>query len=76
MIDKLQRWVASGGSVRVARASDSGADVELCTCTGELMERLSSVDLSVLQELSRRGVALGAEERSRANDAEARERQV
>jgi hypothetical protein len=58
LVHKLRQWADSGGSIRVAQLGQAEAVVELCTCTGELMERLSPVAPSVLDELARTGVAV------------------
>jgi hypothetical protein len=52
IIETLRQWELAGGKVRIARLSQTEAVVELCTCTGELMERFSSRDQTVLDDLS------------------------
>ena len=47
-IDDLKRWVLSGAHWRVADISSEQAVVDLCTCTGERMERVESDDPSVI----------------------------
>jgi hypothetical protein len=49
IIEKLLQWELAGGTVRIARLSQTEAEFELCSCTGELMERFSSSDPTVLQ---------------------------
>jgi hypothetical protein len=56
---KLQRWELSGATWRVLRRSVDGAEVELCACTGEPMERLISGDPRLLDFLDRRAEAEG-----------------
>jgi hypothetical protein len=50
-VEKLRRWELSGASWRVAERSGGRAVVELCTCTGELMETLTSSDATLLAYL-------------------------
>ena len=50
--ERLQLWETAGGTVRIARLSQAEALVELCTCTGELMERFASSDPVLLEQLS------------------------
>jgi hypothetical protein len=38
-----------GGTVRISRLSEPEAEIELCSCTGEPMERFWSSDPTVLQ---------------------------
>ena len=47
-VEKLRRWELSGASWRVADRSGGRAVVELCACTGELMETLTSSDTALL----------------------------
>jgi hypothetical protein len=54
VLERIQQWELAGGKVRMQRASHSRVVVELCTCTGELMERLSSSDPAVLDDLRSR----------------------
>jgi hypothetical protein len=56
-VDKLQRWELSGATWRVLRRSEDSAEVELCTCTGEPMERLTSGDPGLLDFLDARAAA-------------------
>jgi hypothetical protein len=49
-VDKLGQWQQSGGTVRIVQLTDTSAVVDLCSCTGEPMERWSTVDReSILQ---------------------------
>jgi hypothetical protein len=50
-VEKLRRWELSGGTWHVLRRSGTHAVVELCACTGEPMERLSSSDRELLDYL-------------------------
>ena len=56
-VSKLQRWELSGATWRVLRRSQDSAEVELCTCTGEPMERLTSSDPGLLEFLDARAGA-------------------
>jgi hypothetical protein len=47
-IDALERWVLFGAYWRVVDLSDERAVVDLCTCTGELVERLESDDRALI----------------------------
>jgi hypothetical protein len=47
-IDGLERWALSGASWRVVDISRERVVVDLCTCTGEPLERLQSDDPSVI----------------------------
>lgn len=47
-IDDLENWVLSGAHWRVVDISNAHAVVDLCTCTGEPMERLESADPTVI----------------------------
>lgn len=54
-IDSLERWVLFGAGWRVVELSDECAVVDLCTCTGELVERRECDDRAVIQYLRRNG---------------------
>ena len=56
-VSRLQRWELSGATWRVLRRSEDSAEVELCTCTGEPMERLTSGDPGLLDFLDARAAA-------------------
>jgi hypothetical protein len=47
-IDALERWVLFGAQWRVIYLSDERAVVDLCACTGELVERLESDDPALI----------------------------
>jgi hypothetical protein len=51
-LDTLRHWELSGGTWRVVRLSATDAVVDLCACTGERMERLSSSDPALLEYLA------------------------
>ena len=50
-IGDLKSWVLSGAHWRVVDISGYHAVVDLCTCTGEPMERLESADPAVIDYL-------------------------
>ena len=43
-VEVLQRWRDSGATYRILHLSDEAAIVQLCTCSGEPVERLESRD--------------------------------
>ncbi len=47
-IDGLERWVLSGAHWRLVDISAERAVVDLCACTGEPMQRLSTSDPAVI----------------------------
>jgi hypothetical protein len=51
LLERLESWTFSGGRWRIVSISDDRAVVDLCTCTGEPMERLDSDDPSVIAHL-------------------------
>jgi hypothetical protein len=51
LLENLESWTLSGGRWRVVSISDQQAVVDLCTCTGEPMERLESDDPTVIAHL-------------------------
>jgi hypothetical protein len=53
-VERLHHWEASGGTARVVRLGDGEAVVDLCACTGEPMERLTSGDADLIALLSER----------------------
>jgi hypothetical protein len=63
MGEKLAQWELAGGKVRITRLSQTEAVVELCTCTGELMERCSSTDQALVDDLRTRLSLAGLEDR-------------
>ena len=53
-LEDLRHWIAFGGDWRVVEAAGDRVTLELCTCTGEAMEQVDSVDPGVLAEAVRR----------------------
>jgi hypothetical protein len=47
-IDALERWVLFGAQWRIVELSRERAVVDLCTCTGEPVERMESEDPAVI----------------------------
>jgi hypothetical protein len=47
-IDALERWVLFGAQWRIVELSSERAVVDLCTCTGQPVERLESDDAAVI----------------------------
>ena len=47
-IDDLERWELSGAHWRLVHVSDEHVVVDLCACTGELVERRESDDPDVI----------------------------
>jgi hypothetical protein len=47
-IEALERWVLFGAQWRIVDLSSERAVVDLCTCTGELVERLESEDPALI----------------------------
>ncbi len=50
-IEELERWVTFGATWRVVEISDRRAIVDMCQCTGELVEQRGSNDPIVLEYL-------------------------
>jgi hypothetical protein len=50
-IDALERWVLFGAQWRIVELSSERAVVDLCTCTGELVERSESDDPTLISYL-------------------------
>ena len=61
-VSNLQQWELSGGTWRVLRRSEDSAEVALCACTGELMDRLASSDPELLHFLDARAEEEGGME--------------
>jgi hypothetical protein len=51
LLERVENWTLSGGSWRIVSISSQRAVVDLCTCTGEPMERLESDDPAVIAHL-------------------------
>jgi hypothetical protein len=49
--ETLENWTLSGGRWRIVSLSDERAVLDLCTCTGEPMERFESDDPVVIAYL-------------------------
>jgi hypothetical protein len=50
-VEVLRRWEDHGAEWRVVHVSDDWAVVDLCTCTGEPVERLESGDRDLIRML-------------------------
>ncbi len=50
-VEHLERWVLAGAHWRVVDIASEHAVVDLCACTGELVERRQSSDPAVLAYL-------------------------
>lgn len=50
-IDELERWVAFGARWRPVQIGDGQAVVELCQCTGELVELRATSDARTIAYL-------------------------
>ena len=50
-IDALERWVLFGAQWRIVDLSRESAVVDLCSCTGEVVERLESDDPTLIRHL-------------------------
>ncbi len=51
LLENVENWTLSGGSWRIVSISNERAVVDLCACTGGPMERLESVDPTVIARL-------------------------
>jgi hypothetical protein len=52
--DDLQRWEDHGAVWRAIHVSDAKAIVDLCTCTGEPIDRIESSDPELIAFLRKR----------------------
>ena len=59
-IGTLGRWEHHGAVWRVVHVSDEAAIVDLCTCSGEPVERLESREPAVVDYVRSRGGGPGA----------------
>ena len=50
-IDARDRWVLFGAQWRIVDLSGESAVVDLCSCTGEVVERLDSDDPALIRYL-------------------------
>jgi hypothetical protein len=48
-IDVVRRWEDGGAEWRVVLLADDRVEIELCTCTGEPVERLMSSDRDLIE---------------------------
>jgi hypothetical protein len=48
-VDILERWEDSGAVWRVESLTDTAAVIQLCTCTGEPVERIESDDPELIE---------------------------
>ena len=55
--DALRRWEDHGAVWRAVHVSDAKAIVDLCTCTGEPVDRIESDDPDLIAFLRRRSAA-------------------
>lgn len=53
-VDVLERWEEHGAVWRVVSVGDEHAVVDLCTCTGEPVDRLESDDPELIRFLRER----------------------
>jgi hypothetical protein len=54
LTNALQRWEDSGAVWRAVHVSDAKAIVDLCTCTGEPVDRIESSDPDLIRLLRER----------------------
>jgi hypothetical protein len=54
-ITDLERWMLFGATWQIVDISDRHAVIDLCSCTGELVERRESADPAVVNYLRRDG---------------------
>jgi hypothetical protein len=52
-ITALERWMLFGATWQIVDISDEHAVIDLCSCTGELVERRESADPTVVDYLRR-----------------------
>jgi hypothetical protein len=69
-VDKLEQWQQTGGTLRVIELSERHAVVDLCACTGEVMERWSTRDQQTIRQLQTAGFTV--ESASLGDDSESR----
>jgi hypothetical protein len=50
-IEELEDWVLFGATWRAIEITDERAIVELCQCTGELVERRETADAGMIEYL-------------------------
>jgi hypothetical protein len=54
-IERLERWALFGAHWRLVEASPGWALVDLCACTGELVQRVECGDVAVIEYVRARG---------------------
>ena len=50
----LERWAEAGAVWRVATMTPERAEIDLCSCTGEPVDRLATTDSELIAELRER----------------------
>jgi hypothetical protein len=50
-IDRLERWALFGAHWQLVEVSTNRAVVDLCACTGELVDRVECRDVAVIEYL-------------------------
>jgi hypothetical protein len=50
----LERWAEAGAVWRVATLTPERAEIDLCSCTGEPVDRLATTDPDLIAELRER----------------------
>jgi hypothetical protein len=53
-VDRLERWALFGAHWRVVEVSPDRAVIDMCACTGELVERLETGDTALIEYLRAR----------------------
>ena len=53
-VDVIQRWEDHGADWRVVALSDAHVSIDLCTCSGEPVERLDSDDRELIEFVAAR----------------------
>ena len=48
-IDTLERWETGGAQWRVAALGDEHVSIDLCACTGEVVDHLDSGDPELIE---------------------------
>ena len=48
-VDVVRRWEDHGATWRAVHVSDDAAIIDLCTCTGEPVERIESSDPELIR---------------------------
>jgi hypothetical protein len=58
-VDVVKRWEEHGADWRVVALSDDHVSIDLCTCSGEPVDRLDSGDRELIEFVASRLSALG-----------------